>query len=198
MKKMFIFMLVILLTAGLFSACTNDNKNFIVETPSGSTGDEQNTGTQTTEPETTTQRVEVGDDAPDFSVELLSGDTVKLSDFRGKVVLVHFWAMWYNTDDEEMADIQRLCEEYPEDLVVITINCDDEDGITGAEDFIKSNGYTFYAGLDPDGVLRALYAISGLPYTIIIGEEGFTEDTYMGAEDLFDVCDGYVKKAIAW
>jgi len=139
-------------------------------------------------------RAEVNFLAPDFSVELLSGETVKLSDYRGKVVLINFWATWCGPCVDEMPDIQKISEAYPDDLVVLAINCNEsEDRV---RDFISSNSYTFNIGLDK-GEVQKLYPTNGIPYTIIVNADGIITQTHLGGgRGMFPVFEEYVKNAM--
>ena len=71
---------------------------------------------------------EVPVEAPDFEVTLVSGETVKLSDYRGQKVLLNFWATWCGPCVKEMPAFQRLYEEYPDDVVILAVNCGDTSG----------------------------------------------------------------------
>jgi len=140
------------------------------------------------------ERAEAGYLAPDFSVELLSGETVSLSDFRGKVVLINFWATWCGPCVKEMPDIQKLSEAYSDDLVVLAINCNESKN--KVEEFINANGYTFRVGLD-SGEVQKLYPTRGIPYTIVINANGVITQTQLGAPaDAFAVFEEYVKAAM--
>ncbi|MDL2235192.1 TlpA family protein disulfide reductase [Christensenellaceae bacterium OttesenSCG-928-L17] len=121
----------------------------------------------------------VGDEADDFSVVLLSGDTVHLSDFRGQVVLLNFFASWCNPCQIEMPAFERLQEEYPEDLVVFAVNCAERKE-TVAE-FIEENGYTFMVGLDEENVIY--YPTNAIPYTLVLDREGKITHIQVGAGD---------------
>ena len=145
-------------------------------------------------PDTTGEKVEANNPAPDFSIELLSGETVSLSDFLGKVVFINFWATWCGPCVEEMPDIQQLAETYPDDVVVIAINCSERKD--KVEDFIYGRGYTFHVGLD-DGVVQSLYPTRGIPYTVIVDANGNISQTHLGGgAGMFPKFEEYVKAAM--
>ena len=139
------------------------------------------------------EKVEVGYTAPDFSVELLNGDTVKLSDYRGKAVFLNFWATWCGPCVNEMPEIQQLSEAFPDDLVVLAVNCSEMK--YRVEDFINQNSYTFNIGLDEDGDIQKLYPTNGIPYTVVVDPEGIITELHLGSST-FSVFEGYVNNAL--
>jgi len=181
--KSIVFIIIILTVAVLF----------------GCKGKENNSGNKTPEnsmPDVTEEeKAEIGYTAPDFSVALVSGKTVKLSDFRGKVVFINFWASWCGPCVNEMPDIQKLSDAFPDDLVVLAINCSEKKD--KVEKFISDNGYTFNVGLDEDGAIQDKYPTMGIPYTLIIDAKGIISTTHLGASgDMFSVYEADVKDAL--
>lgn len=139
-------------------------------------------------------KVETGYAAPDFRVELLSGETVKLSDYKGKVVLINFWATWSEPCVGEMPDIQKLSETYADDLVVLAVNCNDPGEKETVENFITENGYTFNIGLDSQSA-QEIYSVYILPYTVIVNSDGVITATHTNTAAFSDL-DKYVKNAL--
>ncbi|MCR5543054.1 MAG: TlpA family protein disulfide reductase [Eubacterium sp.] len=121
-----------------------------------------------------------GDVAPDFTVELVSGEKVKLSDYDDKIVLLNFWATWCGPCVGEMPAFERLKSDGNDDLQILCIN-NMEDKRT-VDDFIKSEGYTFDVGYDETGSIDAYYPSNGIPYTLVINK-GYISSIYVGARD---------------
>ena len=119
-----------------------------------------------------TTLVKVGEMAPDFSVEMLDGRTIKLSELRGKVVMVCFWATWCPPCRQEMAHLQEGVIDHfaGKDLVVLPISRGEKRDVV--EKFINYNGYTFGVGLDPERAIYDMYASNYVPRTFIVDKSG--------------------------
>ena len=119
-----------------------------------------------------TTLVKVGQVAPDFSVEMLDGRTIKLSELRGKVVMLCFWATWCPPCRQEMAHLQEGVIDHfaGKDLVVLPISRGEKRDVV--EKFIADNSYTFGVGLDPERAIYDLYASNFVPRTFIINKRG--------------------------
>lgn len=110
--------------------------------------------------------------APDFVANNLKGQAVKLSDFKGKVVLLNFWATWCGACIEEMASMQNLYAALQADGVeVLAISIDrwNEDRI---QEYVKKNNLTFPVLLDQNQEVRNKYHVMGLPTSYLIDGEG--------------------------
>ena len=89
-----------------------------------------------------------GGEAPDFELMLIDGETFRLSEQRGKVVLINIWATWCGPCVAEMPEIDQLASDYADELVVIGVNCGETEE-TVAE-FVETNGFTYLFAADPD------------------------------------------------
>ena len=119
-----------------------------------------------------TTLVNVGDVAPDFIVTMLDGRTIKLSELRGNVVMVCFWATWCPPCRQELAHLQEgvLDRFAGQKLVVLPISRGEQRDVV--EKFITENGYTFGVGLDSDRAIYDLYASNYIPRTFIVNKQG--------------------------
>jgi peroxiredoxin/HAMP domain-containing protein len=119
-----------------------------------------------------TTLVKVGQVAPDFSVEMLDGRVIKLSELRGKVVMVCFWATWCPPCRQEMAHLQEGVIDHfaGEKFVVLPISRGEQREVV--EKFITDMGYTFGVGLDSDRAIYDLYASNYIPRTFIVNKQG--------------------------
>ncbi|WP_188455607.1 redoxin domain-containing protein [Virgibacillus oceani] len=117
--------------------------------------------------------IEPGNLAPDFELETLAGDTVKLSDLQGKKVILNFWATWCPPCKVEMPEMQRFYEEYKDEVEILAVN------LTGSEkneknvsSFIEQYDYTYPILLDKDSEVSDAYEIAPIPTTYFIGTNG--------------------------
>jgi peroxiredoxin len=119
-----------------------------------------------------TTLVNVGDVAPDFTVTMLDGRVIKLSELRGNVVMVCFWATWCPPCRQELAHLQEgVIDEFAgEKFVVLPISRGEERKVV--EKFITDNGYKFGVGLDSDRAIYDLYASNYIPRTFIVDKQG--------------------------
>lgn len=117
--------------------------------------------------------------APDLTLTDQYGVSHTLSDYRGKVVFLNFWATWCPPCRAEMPDIQALYEEYAarEDpevviLAVATPGVGGEEDEAGVKAFLEENGYTYPVLMDSTGRSLGSYAITAFPTTFLITREG--------------------------
>ena len=123
----------------------------------------------------------VNTEAPDITVTAMDGTEVKLSSLRGKTVFVNFWATWCSNCVKEMPAIEKLYEEYGDQIVIVGVNVgEDEDTI---DTFIEAKNYSFPVACDTESNISNLYPSAGIPYTVIVGKDGLVTETFLGAKD---------------
>ena len=139
-----------------------------------------------------------GKPAPDFTLRTVDGQTVRLSDRRGKVVLLDFWASWCGPCRASLPHIQEASESESwanRGLVVWAVNARQS-----AEDvgyFLANNQYTFTALLDEDGAVMSKYGVRGIPMTVLIGRDGKVENVWVGyGDDSAREIDDAIDKAL--
>lgn len=130
-----------------------------------------------------------GNPAPDFTAQLVDGSSFTLSEHRGSVVLLNFWATWCGPCCAEMPAFQWLDDEYGEEVYILAINCM-EDAST-IQRFLSENGYTFPVAYDFDDSIGSLYPTTGIPFTVIIRPDGTIYDSYVGAYDATSQYEAY-------
>ncbi len=112
--------------------------------------------------------------APDFSLRNLENKEVKLSDYRGSVVLVNFWATWCVPCQVEMPHLETMYSELQDQgFVVLAISADDARSKSRVKPLVKSKGYTFPVLLDTETQVVTQYNPQKiLPYTVLVDREG--------------------------
>ena len=120
--------------------------------------------------------------AADFVLPDLTGQDVRLSAFRGKVVLLNFWASWCPPCRSEMPDLQQLFEKLNGSkfqMLAVSLDRDPQ----AARALIKEAGYTFPVLLSPGNKVAEGYGISAIPTTFIIDKQGRIVSRTVGAAD---------------
>jgi len=126
----------------------------------------------------------VGKEGPDFSLPNLDETTVRLSDYRGKVVFLNFWATWCKPCREEMPSMEVLYRNFERDgLVVLAISIDRVTTKKDIPPFIKSLNLTFPVLVDSWGQTDKRYKLMGVPETYNIDQQGILREKIIGPRD---------------
>lgn len=126
----------------------------------------------------------VGSHSPNFTLSNLDGKEVKLSDYKGKVVFLNFWATWCRPCRYEMPFMENLKSEMNGyDFVILAVSVD-RAKTEKIKEFIKNNGYTFEVFHDSSRELHKIYQHQnqGIPTTYIIDKDGIIIEVSVGAE----------------
>jgi peroxiredoxin len=121
--------------------------------------------------------------APDFTVPDLSGQVVRLSAYRGRVVLVNVWATWCPPCREEMPSMERLHERLKDRGFVLLAVSQDEGPIAGVKAFVEQMKLTFPVLVDPDGEVGRKYGIWGFPESFLVDRDGRIVERVIGPRD---------------
>jgi peroxiredoxin len=133
-----------------------------------------------------------GSRAPDYAAPSLTGDTVRLSELRGRVVLLNVWATWCKPCVREMPALQRLYEALePAGLSVVAVSVDNAAlGLGSAADdvraFVAEYGIGFTILLDPESAIENVFQVTGLPMTYVIRRDGRIHSKVLGPREWDD------------
>lgn len=119
--------------------------------------------------------------APEFTLDLLDGGKLNLSELRGHPVVLNLWASWCLPCRGEMPAIEKVYQRYKDSgLVVIGLNLTSQDSETDVRAFVQELGLTFPIVLDRDGSVVARYQLLGLPSTFFIDRSGIIRSVIVG------------------
>ena len=122
----------------------------------------------------------VGKPAPDFTLVDTKGQTWKLSDLKGQVVFVNFWATWCPPCREEMPSMQRLYSSLPTNKFKMLAILNNDDPAL-ADNLAAKFGVTFPILVDPKGLTAKAYGLTGVPETFIVDKKGVLQEKFLGA-----------------
>jgi peroxiredoxin/outer membrane lipoprotein-sorting protein len=126
-----------------------------------------------------------GKNAMDFELKDLQGTQVRLSDYRGKIVLLDFWATWCPPCRKELPSIEKLHRQFAgKDVVVLGINDEDSGTVKG---FLKKNEYTLPTLMDSKKNVHRMYGARAIPTVIVIDRNGVIRVHYIGGRSEADL-----------
>lgn len=117
--------------------------------------------------------------APAFTSDDLEGKKASLSDYKGKPLIINFWATWCIPCIKEMPDLEKLYKERKDEgLELLMINVKESKEVV--KKYIEKGGFSFRVLLDKNGDVLREYQVFGLPSTFFIDEKGIVQYSYMG------------------
>lgn len=160
--KMFIGVLVVLFSTMIFAGSLMENK-----------------------PENNSSNTSsfVNDKAPDFALKSVDGKVVKLSDYKGKVIILDFWATWCPPCRKGIPDLISIQNEYKNDVVIIGVSLDGDKTIKDVPDFIKQYGINYPIVYGDEKIVTAYGGIQAIPTAFVIDKKGNIIDQHVGLVD---------------
>jgi peroxiredoxin len=110
--------------------------------------------------------------AKEFRVATPDNRQLALSEFKGRVVFLNFWATWCKPCEEEMPSMERLHQRFKDQGLVVLAISEDVDGAGLVAPYVKKHRLTFPVGLDPKMSVAGLYGVWAIPSTFIIDKQG--------------------------
>ena len=121
----------------------------------------------------------MGKDAPDFVLKSNDGTNLRLSEFRGQVVLVNFWARWANDTRREMPALNRINTTYRRaGLVILGISVDED--LRRAHEFADSMNVSYPIMFDNGSDIGRDYQLAKMPMTILVDRSGVVRYSHLG------------------
>ncbi|HZW68240.1 MAG TPA: redoxin domain-containing protein [Pseudogracilibacillus sp.] len=166
--------IIILVIAGLVGYAVYDftkedsSPSDVVETEVGEGGGSDEVG------------LKKGNTAPDFKLQTIDGEQVKLPDYRGEKVILNFWATWCPPCRAEMPDMQKFHADH--DATILAVNLTEtEQSQSQVEDFLEEYGVSFTVLSDVNTHVATLYNASALPTSYLINSKGEIHNIAIGA-----------------
>jgi len=125
-------------------------------------------------------------EAPDFSIQLLDGSQVSLSDYRGKLVLLNLWATWCPPCRAEMPSMQELYDKlHPKGFEILAVAAPNppRETLDKIRDFVSSNAFSFPILIDEQFEANSIYGTGSIPTSYIISTDGELVARLTGAID---------------
>lgn len=210
--KIAVFLFTVIASAALLSGCTIFKKGQVAQNKKEvSVTQEQKTNLNGDEREKETEKALENKSLPDdkkpnkedllkemmdipmedFQAVDFEGNKVKLSDYKGKIIFLNFWATWCPPCREEMPDMQEIYDKYKDqDVVILAVNStsvelrggtDSDKAEKQVRKFIKDNGFTFPVLFDKEDEAWSIYQQRGIPTNYIIDKQGIIRYAFAGA-----------------
>jgi peroxiredoxin len=126
-----------------------------------------------------------GGAAPDFTLESREGGTVTLSELKGQVVLINFWATWCGPCRKEMPLLEQLYQRYePLGFTLLGVNVEEQAG--DAEKFLGEVPVSFPVLWDPENQVSKLYDVSAMPSTVLVDRQGNMRFLHHGYQEGYE------------
>lgn len=134
---------------------------------------------------TPTQSKEINQPAPNFTLKSIAGSNLKLSEYRGQVILLNFWASWCGPCRQEMPILESLHNRY-KDLGFTVLGVNVEKDPSKAQEYLKEVSVTFPILLDTQNSTSELYNVEAMPTTVIIDRDGNMRYLHKGYKSGFE------------
>lgn len=128
--------------------------------------------------------------APDFTLKSVDGKMIKLSDYKGKVIIIDFWATWCPPCRKGIPDLISIQNDYKKDVIIIGISLDGEKTLKDVPGFVKNYGINYPIVYGDEKVVAAYGGIDGIPTAFVVDKNGNVVDKHVGLVPI----DTYINK----
>jgi len=125
----------------------------------------------------------VGRMAPNLQATEWIGAPVDLRDFRGKVVIVDFWASWSGISRQQLSSLRKLCDRYNGQVVMVGVTNLDGQTIDKVQDFVKKHRVPDFVAIDHGSLTHRAYQVHEIPHLFIVDREGVVQFAAVGPDD---------------
>jgi cytochrome c biogenesis protein CcmG/thiol:disulfide interchange protein DsbE len=132
-------------------------------------------------------------EAPDFTAVMFDGGEVNLSDLRGQIVVVNFWASWCTPCRDETPLLEAVQDNLGDDVVLVGLNSGDTED--NARAFLDEFSVTYTVARDVNGAIAVDYGVTGMPETFVIDADGNYAVKYLGEVRSLEQLRGMVAEA---
>jgi len=123
--------------------------------------------------------VTLQEEAPDFTLKSLEGNNLRLEEYRGRVVLINFWASWCGPCRQEMPLLDRLHRRYEDTgFAVLGVNVEGE--VKPAQELVDKTKVTFPILIDEGQKVSELYDLEAMPSTVVVDRDGVVRYIHLG------------------
>ena len=129
-------------------------------------------------PSETKPQAQVGYEAPTFKLRDLKGKEVSLEQFRGKIVMLDFWATWCRPCRMTMPLLEKLQREYPNDMILLAINLQESN--SEVRDYVRQQNVNSEVLLDEEGSVGEAYGTESIPMEYLIDQRGVVRHIQVG------------------
>lgn len=109
---------------------------------------------------------------PDFTLTDINGNEVKLSDFKGKKVVLNFWAVWCKYCREEMPDMEKVHKKFEEEGNAVLLAINVQEDMDKVKKYVEDSNLTLRVLMDYDGAVASMFPVEGFPTTFILNSDG--------------------------
>ncbi|MEW6569681.1 MAG: TlpA disulfide reductase family protein [Nitrospirota bacterium] len=127
--------------------------------------------------------ITVGNPAPDVRLVDADGNAINLSDLKGSVIFVHFWATWCESCTDEMPSIQQLSNIFSDNSEFRLITVIYRDSSSNVMSYMDENHYSFPVYFNPDNTAARKFGITGVPESFVIDRNGILREKIIGPSD---------------